>query len=178
MAGRFVLRVQFQYGTGCGAGSSYRGHGSFITICRPSEWYKALAVRDICEESCNSRTVQLSSPTSPYAPPVVLQTFSRRIEKSSFGGGVNCLRLDYHTPMTCVKLPFQNLAMSARSKGSALILSICPFSPGLFTTMPFGSINAILLAEPEYRLKQLFSGRQAYLEVLRQKTCGRVFLHS
>jgi hypothetical protein len=78
------------------AGSSYQWRGSFITIRRPPEWYKALAVRDICEESCNSRTVQLPSSTSPYAPPVVLQTFSRRIEKSSLCGGVYCQKLDYY----------------------------------------------------------------------------------
>ena len=131
------------------ADSSYQWRRSLITICRTSEWYEALAVRDVCEKSRNSCGIQLSSPTAPYAPPVILQTFSGRIEKPSLGGCIDCQRLDHYTVMTHAKLPFQNLAISSISKGLALICSICLFISGELMTKPFGSIIAILVAKPE-----------------------------
>jgi len=42
-------------------------------------------------------------------------------------------------------VPFQNLAISAGSKGSVLILSIFPEISGLLTTIPLGSNKDILV---------------------------------
>lgn len=57
--------------------------------------------------------------------------------------------------------------MSARSRGSVLILSIALSMLPELTTMPLGRINDILVAQSKprrRRLQQLFSGRQAYPE--------------
>jgi hypothetical protein len=55
------------------------------------------------------------------------------------------------------------------------MLSILPEMPGELTTIPLGSINAMLVAKPECRrLKQLSLGRQAYLRVLRERLSWRI----
>jgi hypothetical protein len=73
------------------------------------------------------------------------------------------------------EVPFQNLAISARSNGSALILSILPSISGELTTMPLGRINVILVGGQYvcYR-QQLFRGRQAYQE----RCCVKVLVRS
>ncbi len=69
-------------------------------------------------------------------------------------------------------VPFQNLAISARSNGSVLILSILKVISGAFITIPLGSINDILVKAVRRRMcrQQLFRGRQAYLESAASKS--------
>jgi hypothetical protein len=69
--------------------------------------------------------------------------------------------------MSAGTVPFQNLAMSARSKGSVSMLSMLPSISRVLTTMPLGRIHDMVgvpVSLKPRRLQQLFSGRQAYLE--------------
>jgi hypothetical protein len=108
---------------------SYQWWGSFITVWRSSKWYEGLAIRYMGKQSRNCCAVQCLLSTAPYAPPIVLQTFSCWIEKSPFGCGIDCYSSVNSIPTRgFADVPFQNLAISARSNGSWLILSINPLT--------------------------------------------------
>ena len=146
-------------------GKSYQWWGSFITVWRPSKWYKGLAIRYMGEQSCNSCAVQRFLSAAPYAPPIVLQSFSCWVEKSPLGCCVHCYR-SVNSILTggFADVPFQNLAISARSNGSWLILSIELSMTALFFTKPLGSINDILVEEaPKRGLSTAALSRQASL---------------
>jgi len=129
------------------------------------------------EQSCNSCAVQRFLSAAPYAPPVVLQSFSCWVEKSPLGCSVHCYR-SVNSILTggFADVPFQNLAISARSNGSWLILSIEASTESLFLTMPLGSINDIFVEEAPKRScrQQPFRGRQAYRERMLRQTIPTV----
>lgn len=149
-----VPRLRFQLSMGAPPlESTYPRRRPLVAVGRTAQRHEALAVGDGREQAGDGGPVQVALPAAPYAPPVVLEAFGGGVEEPPLGGGVDCGRGSMiHAREGQGKrtaLPFQKLAMSARSKGSVLMRSMLPSMPGELTTMPLGRIHDMVGVPPE-----------------------------